>query len=71
MALFVSVFFFCSCLNTVILVIGFLSLENRERGERVTNLLMIIQSMLFFWLQLITLKMYWRFSNPLQHKVLF
>ena len=71
MALFVSVFFSCSCINTVILVIDFVSLEDLEREERVQNSLMLLQSLLFLWLQLITLKMYWRFSNPLQHKILF
>ena len=53
------------------LSLDYVDVKSEERKERTQNMLLIIQTLLFFCYDLMTLKMYWRYSNPIEHHVLF
>ena len=71
MIVFVFVNFTCALINIAIIVLDFTIKEEPSQMAKAKDILVIIQSLMFLVLNLMTLSMYWRFSNPLEQKIIF
>ena len=69
MSRFVAVFFTCSIINTTVFALD--KTDDEDDPHIVQYLLIMGQSLLIFWHNMMTLKLYWRYSNPVKHRVLF
>ena len=71
MCTYVAIFFLASLINTAVMSLDYTMKEKRTEGYKVQDMLLILQSCLFFCLNIMILMMFWRFTNPLKHKTLF
>jgi len=71
MALFVTTFFLCALINAAVLGLDYGTKADKKSYLRAQNILLMAQGVLFLGLNLMTLKMYWRFSNPIEHRMVF
>lgn len=71
MCTYVAIFFLASLINTAVMSLDYTLKEKRTESYKVQDILLILQSCLFFCLNIMILMMFWRFTNPLKLKTLF